>query len=148
MQLTLHADYSLRVLIYLAANRGRLVSTMEISRAYGISANHLVKVVLNLSKHGYVRSRRGRTGGSELAREPEEINIGEVVRQLEPDFRIVECFDPMRNSCPIDQVCGLKSVLRDAGEAFVAVLERYTLGDVMTEDECRVYEAFFLPLAR
>lgn len=148
MQLTLHADYSLRVLIYLAANRGRLVSTMEISKAFGISANHLVKVVLNLSKYGYVRSRRGRTGGSELAREPEEINLGEVVRNLEPDFCLVECFDPMRNTCPIDQVCGLKGVLRDAGDAFLAVLEKYSLADLMTEDECRVYEAFFLPLAR
>lgn len=148
MQLTLHADYSLRVLIYLAANRGRLVPTVEISRAYGISANHLVKVVLNLSKHGYIRSRRGRTGGSELARDPEEINLGEVIRQLEPDFRIAECFDPMRNTCPIDQVCGLKGVLRDACEAFLMVLERYSLADLVAEDECRVYEAFFLPLAQ
>lgn len=127
MQLTFRADYALRALLYLATHRGRLVSTAEISHAFGVSNNHLVKVMLLLTRKGYIRSYRGRSGGNELAREPELIKLGEVVRDIEPDFRIVECFDIETNTCPILPVCGLKPILGKAGNAFLQVLDQYTL---------------------
>jgi Rrf2 family nitric oxide-sensitive transcriptional repressor len=147
MQLTLHADYAFRVLLYLAANRGRLVSTAEMGKAYGISTNHLVKVVLHLNQHGFIRSHRGRTGGNELAMEPSKINLGHVLRCVEPDFKIVECFDEETNTCPILSVCGLKGALGKASHAFMAVLDRCTLADVITPDtESSFKKCFVKPL--
>ena len=130
MQLTLHADYSLRVLLYLAQNADRTVSTQEISEAYGISRNHLVRVVQTLSTHGFLRVTAGRRGGAVLARPPAEINLGQVVRRAEPNFRVVECFDELSNNCPIISVCKLKGVLQDALEGFFGVLDGYTLADL------------------
>lgn len=131
MQLTLHADYSLRVLLYLAENAERAVSTQEISDAYGISRHHLVRVVQTLHTHSFVNVSAGRRGGASLARLPREINLGEVVRKAEPSFRIVECFDKESNTCPIVPVCKLKKVLQDALEGFFQVLDRYTLADLV-----------------
>ncbi len=144
MQLTLHADYSLRVLVYLAIHNERLVSTQEMSQAYGISNNHLVKVVLNLGRSGFIRSRRGRKGGIELAMPPSEINIGKVMRMVEPDFKLVECFDPVRNTCPIDPVCALKIVLGEAINSSFRVLDKYTLADVVSEDLAGSLNSLFL----
>jgi Rrf2 family nitric oxide-sensitive transcriptional repressor len=131
MQLTLHADYSLRVLLYLAENPDRLVPTEEISEAYGISRHHLVRVIQTLHEHAFVKVSAGRNGGSTLARAPAEIVIGQVVRQTEPNFRIVECFDLKANTCPIVPVCKLRGVLADALEAFFKVLDGYTLADLV-----------------
>ena len=131
MQLTLHADYSLRVLLYLAENTERMVSTHEIAEAYGISRHHLVRVVQTLNAHSFVMVSAGRHGGARLARPPQEINLGEVVRKAEPNFHIVECFDRESNTCPIVPVCKLKNVLRDALQAFFAVLDGYTLADLV-----------------
>ena len=131
MQLTLHADYSLRVLLYLAENPERLVSTEEISEAYGISRHHLVRVVQTLHEHSFVKVSAGRNGGAMLARTPAEINIGQVVRKTEPNFRVVECFDLEANTCPIVAVCKLRGVLADALEAFFNVLDAYTLADLV-----------------
>jgi len=133
LQLTLHADYALRTLLYLGSQPpGRVVSTSEISRAYGISSHHLVRVVRTLSESGYVAVSPGRSGGVSIAREAHLIRIGEVVRSAEVNLRLVECFDPKTNGCPIVGVCELKPVLGLALEAFLAVLDRYTLADLLT----------------
>lgn len=129
MQLTLFSDYSLRVLLYLAANRNRVVALSEISRAYGVSKHHLVKVMQRLIAEGLVESVRGRSGGLTLAREPSEINIGAVVRKTEPHLDLVECFDAESNRCPIASACGLKLALIRARDAFLCELERHTLAD-------------------
>lgn len=130
MNLTLHADYSLRILLYLTEHRDRPVSTQEISEAYGISRHHLVRVVQTLHSHSFVKASAGRSGGIILSRDPSEINIGQVVRKTEPNFRIVECFDREANTCPIVPVCKLRGVLAEALESFFQVLDGYTLADL------------------
>jgi len=129
MQLTLFSDYSLRILLYLATHRDRRVALSEISAAYGISQNHLVKVVQRLIEAQLVVSVRGRGGGLTLGREPAEINVAAVVRLTEPHSNLVECFDRQTNTCPIDAACGLKGALVKAQAAFFAELERYSLAD-------------------
>jgi Rrf2 family transcriptional regulator, nitric oxide-sensitive transcriptional repressor len=131
MRLTLYSDYALRVLMYAATFSNRLVSTGEISDAWGISPNHLAKVVNKLGRSGYLSIRRGRNGGFKLARKPEEISVGAVVRATEADFRLVECFDMTTNTCCIAPVCGLNGALRDAEKAFMTVLDARTLADIM-----------------
>ena len=145
MHLTLHADYSLRVLLYLAARPGGLVSTQEVSEAYGISKNHLVRVVQALGKEGFIEVRPGRAGGITLARQPAEISLGQVFRITEPDFHLVECFNKDENTCPIAPACGLKGVLYEAREAFLGVLDKYTLADVMKRSR-RDLTDLFLPV--
>lgn len=134
MQLSLHADYALRVLIYLGAHPGEKVSTETISTAYGISRNHLVRVVQTLGEQGYVKVMPGRAGGILLARDPGEIRLGEVVRRVEPNLNLVECFDPATNTCPIPAACALKFWLRDALAAFLAELDRHTLAEMLSKD--------------
>jgi Rrf2 family nitric oxide-sensitive transcriptional repressor len=129
MQLTLFSDYALRVLLYLSAHRERRVPLSEISAAYGISQHHLVKVVQLLVEERLVESVRGRGGGLRLAQEPRDINIAAVVRMTEPNLSLVECFDALTNTCPIDSACGLKHVLVRAQRAFFAELERHSLAD-------------------
>ncbi len=131
MQLTLYTDYSLRVLIYLGTHPGHRATITEIAQSYGISRNHLVKVVHNLATVGYINTTRGRSGGMELALAPELINIGEVVRKTEPDFNLVECFNEVSNSCPISPACALIKALRRANSAFFEVLDQYTLATVV-----------------
>jgi len=145
VHLTLHADYSLRVLLYLAARPGGLVSTQEVSEAYGISKNHLVRVVQALGKEGFIEVRPGRAGGITLARQPAEISLGQVFRITEPDFHLVECFNKDENTCPIAPACGLKGVLYEARAAFLAVLDKYTLADVMKRSR-RDLTDLFLPV--
>jgi Rrf2 family transcriptional regulator, nitric oxide-sensitive transcriptional repressor len=145
LNLTLHTDYSLRILLYLAEHRDRAVSTREISEAYGISRNHLVRVVQTLDTHSFVKASAGRTGGVTLAREPSKINIGAVVRNTEPNFRIVECFDLEQNTCRILPACSLRGVLQDALRSFFTVLDGYTLADlVRMKGKQRISD--FLPL--
>jgi Rrf2 family nitric oxide-sensitive transcriptional repressor len=131
MQLTQFSDYSLRLVLYLATHDGQLVTLQEVSRAYGVSQHHLVKVTARLVETGVVTSVRGRSGGLRLNKAPADINIGELVRSTEPHFDLVECFDAEHNTCPIDRACGLKGVLRDAQHAFFAVLDRHTLADFL-----------------
>jgi Rrf2 family transcriptional regulator, nitric oxide-sensitive transcriptional repressor len=129
MQLTLFSDYSLRLLLYLAAHRDRTVSVQEVSRAYGVSPHHMVKIVQRLVEQGLVATVRGRNGGLRLAAEPSDINIGALVRATEPSMNLVECFDRDTNTCPIARACGLKGVLREAQAAFLGVLDSHTLAD-------------------
>lgn len=130
MRLTKHTDYALRVLLFAASHPDRHVSSEEISEAFGISPNHLVKVVHRLGKSGFVAIRRGRTGGLSLARPPEEIRLGDVVAATEPDFFAVECFDREHNTCALAPACALIPPLRQAMAAFLAELSRHTLADV------------------
>ncbi|KKB37102.1 RrF2 family transcriptional regulator [Bacillus thermotolerans] len=131
MRLTLYTDYSLRVLIYLAAKRqGELSTIKEIAEAYQISKNHLMKVIHELGKLGIIETIRGRNGGIRLAKPPEEINIGKVVRQTEDDFHLVECFNLDTNKCVIAPECGLRHVLFQALQAYLKVLDQYTLKDL------------------
>ncbi|QRN98370.1 Rrf2 family transcriptional regulator [Archangium violaceum] len=147
MHLTLHADYALRVLLYLASNPDRVVSTGEVSDAYGISKHHLVRVVQGLGRHGFVEVRPGRAGGVVLARPPAEISVGEVVRRMEPDFHVVECFDPATNKCPITPACGLIGVLNEATRAFLSTLDKYTLEDVLRRGPRKLSAYFLKPAA-
>ena len=131
MQLSLHADYALRVLIYAGTYPDRMVKTQEISDAYGISKHHLVRVIQTLAEHGYVRIHAGRTGGVTLAREPQTIHLGEVIRHAEPNLRLAECFEAQNNTCPIAGVCGLKRILNEALSKFLSTLNAYTLADIV-----------------
>lgn len=142
MQLTRHADYSLRVLLYLTENPGRPVSTQEISAAYQISRHHLVRVMQTLNANSFIKVSTGRGGGALLARSASEINLGEVVRKAERRFRIVECFDQKKNKCPIVPVCGLRGVLNEALEAFFGVLDSYTLEDLTRMAKGRRFAEF------
>jgi Rrf2 family nitric oxide-sensitive transcriptional repressor len=131
VQLTLYSDYSLRVLIYLALAPQRRVTIEEIARSYDISKAHLTKVVHRLGLRGYVETLRGKGGGLRLARKPEEVRLGEVVRAMEENMALVECFDPESSRCAIEPACGLRPVLEEALAAFRAVLDRYTLADLV-----------------
>jgi Rrf2 family nitric oxide-sensitive transcriptional repressor len=131
MQLTQFSDYSLRTLIYLGLREGSLATIEEIAAAYGISESHLTKVVHKLGRLGVIDTVRGRGGGMRLSRRPADINIGATVRLTEGNLTIVECFDVAHNTCPIAPVCGLNGALGEALEAFMAVLDRYTLADII-----------------
>ena len=130
MKLTRFTDYSLRVLIYLGVHDDGRVTIREISDAYGISRNHLMKVVSLLTRMGYLNARRGPGGGIALARRADEIVISEVVRDMEDDLNMVECFCET-GSCLINPVCELRSVLTQALNAYLETLERYTLADLL-----------------
>lgn len=140
MRLTSYTDYSLRVLLYLGTQpKDRLTSIREISEMYRISNNHLTKVVYGLGKLGLVETIRGRNGGIRLARAPEKINVGWVVRQTEEELDIVECFDDERNQCILSPACRLKGVLKEALNAYLSVLDKYTLADLLiNRDELKV----------
>lgn len=131
MQLTLHSEYALRVLLYVSAREDRLASTGEISAAYRISKHHLVRVVQTLAEHQYLAVTPGRGGGIALAKDPGLIRLGDVVRDAEPNMRLAECFDRRSNHCVLTPVCSLRPVLNEALAAFVATLNRYTLKDLL-----------------
>lgn len=136
MRLSLFTDYSLRVLMF-AALKEEAFSLNEVSEAYGISRNHLVKVVNHLAKLGYLETKRGRGGGIELGIAPEDIKLGLLVRRTENSPVIVECFDPETNTCPINGMCRLKGVLAEAVTAFYDALDRHTLRDLVSGAERR-----------
>lgn len=130
MRLTAFTDYSLRVLIYLAAQPDRRATIAEIATAFDVNENHLTKVVHHLGKAGWISTIRGKGGGLTLARSAEEICVGEVVRDAEGQVMPAECFAPEKSDCAILRSCQLKGVLAEAVEAFYAVLDRYTLADI------------------
>jgi Rrf2 family nitric oxide-sensitive transcriptional repressor len=132
MHLTQFSDYSLRLAIFLACHPDEVVSVAEVSQAFGISRNHLVKIVQTLTDLGVVESQRGRGGGMRLAMEPSRINVGWLIRRTEPHLNLVECFDPATNTCPIAPACGLKGTLVRAQQAFLGVLDEYTLDQLLT----------------
>ena len=137
MRLTMYTDFSLRVLIFLGAKeQGELSTVQEISDTYSISKNHLTKVVHELGKMGLIETIRGRGGGIRLKEDPENINIGELVRKTEDDFHLVECFNPESNGCILSSSCRLKGVLYEALTAYFKVLDNYTIADfIINKDE-------------
>ena len=128
MRLKSYTDYALRVLMHLAARPDRLASIAEIARTYRISHNHLTKVVHDLRKQGFLDAVRGRSGGIRLARPASEISVGAVVRDTEGTFDLVDC-----GSCVIAPACALTAALHEARAAFMAVLEGYSLADLVEE---------------
>ena len=134
MHITRYTDYSLRVLVYLAASGDRLVTIQDVADAYDISKNHLMKVVHQLNLKGYIETVRGKNGGMRLRRQASAINIGALVRDTEPDFNLVECFSA-NNQCCISPVCDLQAILREALHAFLATLDTYTLADVVRQPQ-------------
>ena len=130
MQLTQFTDYSMRTLMYLADRPGVLCTIGEISEWHDISKAHLVKVVHRLAGLGYVKSTRGKGGGIVLEKEPGEINLGKLVREVEPHFDLVECFNSASNTCRLAGDCRLKHLLSDATKAFLAVLDEQSLEDM------------------
>lgn len=130
MQLSKFSDYALRVLIYLAGQPGELSTIDEISERYAISKDHLRKVVHNLVQSGWITSRRGRGGGLSLAMPPADISIGMVIRSTEDNLAIVECFNSATDTCQISGVCRLSGMLDEALQAFLSVLDKYSLADI------------------
>lgn len=161
MRLTNYSDYALRSLIYLAVRPERplLANISDIANSYGISKSHLTKIIHQLGQLGYIESVRGKNGGIRLARAPKDINLGILIKQIEPDFDLVECFATSANDkssdgrqtglpitlidettnnargCVISPACQLKSVFFEALTAFINVLERYTLADIINNED-------------
>lgn len=134
MRLTNFSDYTLRVLMYAAAQKGRLITIEETAAVYGISRAHLMKVANLLTRAGYLRATRGRDGGLALAKAPRNIRLGEVLRATEPDLALVECFTG-ENHCRITPRCRLRGALQEALAAFMRTLDRYTLDDLLLRPE-------------
>jgi Rrf2 family transcriptional regulator, nitric oxide-sensitive transcriptional repressor len=131
MRLTTFSDYSLRVLMYLGVHGERSATIGEIAKAYGVSENHLTKVVHHLAQQGYIETVRGKGGGMRLARPPEQIDLGDVLRATEENLALVECFHKATSDCRIDAACVLKGILGRAVHEFFAVLDRHTLADLL-----------------
>jgi Rrf2 family nitric oxide-sensitive transcriptional repressor len=131
MELSRFTDYSLRVLIYAAAREGEKVTLSELAQAYRISHHHLVKIVHYLGKLGFLHNRRGRSGGILLGRKATDIRVGDVIRKTETHFNLVECFSPGTDTCRISPTCRLKGVLHEATQAFLDVLDHYTIEDLV-----------------
>ncbi len=133
MRLTKWTDYTLRVLMHCAItqNRDRPATISEIAERHGISRSHLMKIVMTLVALGYISSSRGRGGGIRLLKPAKDIVIGEVVRQTETDFHLVECFDTELNSCQLNGFCRLKTALEVAAEKFLEALDAVTLADLV-----------------
>lgn len=131
MRLTIHTDYAIRTLIYLAMNQNKLVTISDVSQQYQISKNHLMKVAQELVHHKFVISERGRNGGLRLARLPSDINLGDVIEKMEPDFNLVACFDCQTNTCKITNACGAQAILMEARDAFLTILKKYSLDDAL-----------------
>lgn len=130
MRLSTYSDYSLRLLMYAAVRDPGLVTIQDAAAAYGISKNHLMKVAFQLGRQGFLETVRGRHGGLRLARRPEKIGLGDVLRKTEGDFHMVECFDTASNGCAIARACRLRGVLSRALEAYLSVLDEHTLADL------------------
>ena len=141
MYITQHTDYALRALIYLGTNSERLVTIQEISERFGVSRNHLMKVVNALIRAGFVEGVRGKGGGLRLARAPREIAVGAVVRQMEPGMDLVECFGA-GCQCILDPGCKLKVGLSKALAAFLKVLDEMTLADLVGKSERSILTFF------
>jgi len=131
VRLTIYTDYALRLLMYLALKDDGLATIAEIADSYGISKNHLMKVAHQLGVGGYVGTVRGRGGGLRLAKSAEKIGLGEIVRRTEPDMALVPCFKPIDGPCPIRSSCVLRHALDKARQAFIDVLDGYSLGDLV-----------------
>ena len=134
MHLTTFSDYSMRVMMYLGLQRGRLVTISDIAQAYHVSENHLMKVVHNLAQHGYITTVRGKGGGIRLGRETSEIGLGELIRLTEGDNGLLPC-QSSPDQCCIQPSCRLTGILWQAQNALLQVLDKYTLADLLHQEE-------------
>ena len=139
MRLTTFTDYGVRAMMRLAGSPQRLFTIEEISLELGVSRNHLTKIIQNLAKGGYIQTLRGKGGGFRLAKDPAQITLGEIVRWLEPETAIVECFRKDGGSCTLTAQCRFKNRLHAAGQAFLEELDQATL------KECAIPDWAFLP---
>ncbi|HRH04832.1 MAG TPA: Rrf2 family transcriptional regulator [Burkholderiaceae bacterium] len=130
MRLTDYTDYTLRVLMFCALYPERSVTIAELADSHAVSKNHLMKIVNDLSRQGLLQTTRGRGGGLRLLKPASDICIGDVVRQTETDFRMVECFDKSHNECTLTSHCQLKQVFHTALQSYLAELDKFTLADV------------------
>jgi len=131
MRLTLHTDYALRVLLYAGLKRDALSTIPELVRHFDISKGHLMKVVHRLGQKGYLQTIRGKNGGMRLARAPAEIGVGAVVRDMEQELDVLGCLEDQAGYCRIEECCVLRVALREATNAFLATLDRYTIADLL-----------------
>jgi Rrf2 family nitric oxide-sensitive transcriptional repressor len=145
MQLTLFTDYALRMLTYLALADGEVVPVNDIADATGVSKHYMLKVGNELARFGYVDTVRGRTGGVRLVMDPARIKLGEVVRSMEPTRAVMDCISVAHSDCPIVAPCRLRHVLEEAQSAFHAVLDRYTLADLVSSPQA-LRKALHLPV--
>lgn len=134
MQLTQFTDYTLRALIYIAL-RKEMCKIQDITNAYNISNHHMVKIIHNLSKLGLIKTNRGRGGGISMAVSPTDINLGKIITQLESNFDLVPCFNKEKSNCCIAPVCKLKTILVEAKNAFINILNNYTLADILNNPQ-------------
>ncbi len=130
MRLSDYTDYTLRVLMFCALNPERSVTIADLAESHAVSKNHLMKIVNALSRQGLLQTTRGRGGGLRLLKPAADICIGDVVRQTETDFRMVECFDASYNTCTLTEYCQLKQVFKTALQSYLAELDKVTLADV------------------
>ena len=133
MRLTRYSDYALRLLMYVAIQDGRFTTIAEVSKAYGISKNHLMKIVQQLALAGILETVRGRNGGLRLAQPARTIVIGAVIQTTEAGSNLVECFEPATNRCVVTRACRLKHMLQQAQDDFFSRLDQFTLADLVTE---------------
>ena len=133
MRLTRQTNYAIRIMMYCAANEGRLSRIPEIASAYSVSELFLFKILQPLVEHRLVETVRGRNGGVKLARPAAELTLFDVIRVTEENFAMAECFENDAAECPLVDSCALNSALREALNAFFAVLERYTIDDLVKE---------------
>jgi Rrf2 family nitric oxide-sensitive transcriptional repressor len=146
MKLSLFSDYALRVLIYASLRKG-LFQLQDVSEAYGISRNHLAQVVHRLGQLGYLENRRGRGGGCRLVLQPNEVRLGHLIRQTEDQLKVMECFDPLTNTCNLNGCCLVKGALAEAMSAFYTSLDRYTLADIALGSERPALTRILFPSA-
>ncbi|SIS70938.1 RrF2 family transcriptional regulator [Insolitispirillum peregrinum] len=130
MKLTSFSNYCVRLLMIAAVRSPTLTTIRESSARFGISEAHLVKCVHHLGAWGYLDTVRGNRGGFRLAVAPEAIVLGAVIRKTEDGFKLVECFDPATNTCPLIHACHFRKALQAANAAFLAVLDSVTLADL------------------
>ena len=134
MRITKRTNIAIRLLMYCAANPGRLVTKSEIAECCNISENHLAQVINQLSQLGYLHTQRGRNGGMSLGREPGDIRMGDIFRHVEGNLPMVECFADTDNSCPLSSACRLKVALSDAAQAFYTSLDDITLDALVCDN--------------
>jgi Rrf2 family nitric oxide-sensitive transcriptional repressor len=130
MRLTMMTDYAMRLLMYVSRHPDRLCTIAEVARAYDISEAHLMKVTHQLGLNGWIETVRGKGGGMRLAHPPERINLGAVVRSMESDFQITECFGAV-NQCSLTGDCRLARIVDEALHDFLRVFDSYTLADIV-----------------
>lgn len=141
MHLTVYTENAFRILMYLAAKDNELATISEISKCYSVSRNHIAKVAHHLGVRGFIQTQQGVRGGIRLARDPELINVGDVVDEMETEKDIFKCFSQPSPDCPFTNDCKLKRVLEKAHQGFMDVLKQFTLADLL-EDNNPLSESF------